>query len=311
MPEIECSSCRQTIQDTDTFCRHCGSTVTPSTVVCPSCNTELLRDSQFCSKCGSSIASPAVYIEIKAQSVISDTVLESQRPDNKSFCERCGHKLPEPNPPFCSQCGERVVPFLSEESLQGDPVGIPNPVPELDTYSDCAKCGKELGDTPYCIWCGESNLKDDLLQPILREQQKQNTAIIKNHRVSFPKAIKLGFQNYFNFRSRSTRGEFWWWMLFWFVPNYIVADPLVRNALHAYSETAYVSLVILWIAFNMATIVPTVAIIRRRLRDSYRTEFTCYGTFPPWPWIIRLMEPSSFKFNEYSPAQGRNNDYTE
>ena len=32
--------------------------------------------------------------------------------------------------------------------------------------------------------------------------------------VSFPDAIRLGFQHYFDFRSRSTRAEYWWWALF-------------------------------------------------------------------------------------------------
>ena len=31
--------------------------------------------------------------------------------------------------------------------------------------------------------------------------------------VSFPNAIRLGFQHYFDFRSRSTRAEYWWWAL--------------------------------------------------------------------------------------------------
>ena len=32
--------------------------------------------------------------------------------------------------------------------------------------------------------------------------------------VSFPDASRLGFQHYLDFRSRSTRAEYWWWWLF-------------------------------------------------------------------------------------------------
>ena len=31
---------------------------------------------------------------------------------------------------------------------------------------------------------------------------------------NFIDAIKLGFQNYFKFKGRSTRSEYWWWVLF-------------------------------------------------------------------------------------------------
>ena len=32
--------------------------------------------------------------------------------------------------------------------------------------------------------------------------------------VSCPDAIRLGFLHYFDFRSRSTRAEYWWFVLF-------------------------------------------------------------------------------------------------
>ena len=32
--------------------------------------------------------------------------------------------------------------------------------------------------------------------------------------VSFQNAVGLGFQHYFDFKGRSTRSEYWWWLLF-------------------------------------------------------------------------------------------------
>ena len=41
--------------------------------------------------------------------------------------------------------------------------------------------------------------------------------------VSFPDAIRLGFQHYFDFRSRSTRAEYWWWVLFTVLAGIVLA----------------------------------------------------------------------------------------
>ena len=35
--------------------------------------------------------------------------------------------------------------------------------------------------------------------------------------ISFFGAIKLGFQRYSDFDGRSTRAEYWWWLLMWLV----------------------------------------------------------------------------------------------
>ena len=40
------------------------------------------------------------------------------------FCPQCGHELPEPNPPFCSQCGAPVsasaTPARNEDSSRSN-----------------------------------------------------------------------------------------------------------------------------------------------------------------------------------------------
>ena len=85
MPEIECSSCQQPIQDTDTFCRHCGTTITPSTVLCPSCNTELPHDSQFCSTCGSSIATTEIEEDVSEPQATPASSTETKFVNNYMF----------------------------------------------------------------------------------------------------------------------------------------------------------------------------------------------------------------------------------
>ena len=43
--------------------------------------------------------------------------------------------------------------------------------------------------------------------------------------VSFAGAIVLGFQRYFDFSGRSSRSEYWWWILF-----VLVADVVLTYA---------------------------------------------------------------------------------
>ena len=69
--------------------------------------------------------------------------------------------------------------------------------------------------------------------------------------VSFPDAIRLGFQNYFDFRSRSTRAEYWWWVLF---------VILTQQALNVVN-------IRIGILFGLAVLIPGLALGTRRLHD--------------------------------------------
>ena len=52
MPEIECSSCQQVIQDTDTFCIKCGVAIVPR---CVGCGAEVRDGASFCYSCGGNV----------------------------------------------------------------------------------------------------------------------------------------------------------------------------------------------------------------------------------------------------------------
>ena len=69
--------------------------------------------------------------------------------------------------------------------------------------------------------------------------------------VSFPDAIRLGFQHYFDFRSRSTRAEYWWWVLF---------VILTQQALNVVN-------IRIGILFGLAVLIPGLALGTRRLHD--------------------------------------------
>ena len=85
--------------------------------------------------------------------------------------------------------------------------------------------------------------------------------------VSFPEAIKRGFQQYFDFRSRSTRAEFWWWALFVLVTDLILI--LVDMRMGTYN--AMTSNGLLSGLFGLGTLIPSLALGARRLHDINRS----------------------------------------
>ena len=72
--------------------------------------------------------------------------------------------------------------------------------------------------------------------------------------VDFFTAIRYGFQGYFDFKSRSTRAEYWYWSLF-----------------TALGVLALVLLMPLAIFFGVAITIPSLAVGVRRLHDTDRT----------------------------------------
>ena len=69
--------------------------------------------------------------------------------------------------------------------------------------------------------------------------------------VSFPDAVRRGFQHYFDFRSRSTRAEYWWWLLF------VILTQQTLNVVN----------IRIGILFGLAVLIPGLALGTRRLHD--------------------------------------------
>ena len=80
--------------------------------------------------------------------------------------------------------------------------------------------------------------------------------------VSFPGAVKLGFRRYVDFKGRSTRAEFWRWVLFIFLAGIAlqIVDRLIGANWSAGSGPFRV-------IFFLLTLVPGVAVTTRRLHD--------------------------------------------
>ena len=85
--------------------------------------------------------------------------------------------------------------------------------------------------------------------------------------ISFPQAVKLGFKNYSKFSGRATRAEYWWWVLFTVLTGIVLAvvDTLTGTR-GMFGDSG-----LLGFLFQLATLVPTIALGARRLHDINRT----------------------------------------
>ena len=93
--------------------------------------------------------------------------------------------------------------------------------------------------------------------------------------MGFIKAVKNAFKNYANFRGRTSRSEFWWFVLFMAAVSVAIfiitevgiatsADPQLWNTLAQVGTI----MIIVWF---LATILPVSAIWFRRLHDSNKS----------------------------------------
>ncbi|WP_114087080.1 DUF805 domain-containing protein [Thalassospira profundimaris] len=93
--------------------------------------------------------------------------------------------------------------------------------------------------------------------------------------MNFGEAIRSGFNNYVNFRDRSSRSAFWWWQLFCSVGGIVlsVIDSQVFG--WSYDSGPLSSL------FSLVVLVPSLAVGVRRLHDIDRSGW----------WMLLMMIP--------------------
>ena len=115
--------------------------------------------------------------------------------------------------------------------------------------------------------------------------------------VNFPTAISLGFQRYFEFSGRSTRAEYWWWILFASVTALILT--IVDIQIGTASEMGFG---VLYSVFVLATFIPGLAVLVRRLHDVGKSGwFLLIGLIPLVGAIVVLVSilPGSEIENKY------------
>ncbi len=98
--------------------------------------------------------------------------------------------------------------------------------------------------------------------------------------MTFPDAIGSGFSKYVVFSGRSTRSEFWWWVLFAFLAG------IAAQILDAIIGTARV----INILVSLALLLPYLAVSVRRLHDKGKSGWWLFiGAIPLIGAIILII----------------------
>jgi uncharacterized membrane protein YhaH (DUF805 family) len=126
--------------------------------------------------------------------------------------------------------------------------------------------------------------------------------------MGFIAAVKFGFIRYFTFTTRSSRSEFWWWILFTFmvdvilvVVNAILFGPSIQQSnagnLLMYDGGG------LGAIFQLVVLIPTIAISCRRLHDIDKSGWWQLLIFIPligWGfllyWFVKRGDDSENRF---------------
>lgn len=91
--------------------------------------------------------------------------------------------------------------------------------------------------------------------------------------MTFSESIKIGFSKYADFNGRASRSEFWWWVLFIFLASLLlgVISEIVSGL------------------FSLATLIPSIAVIARRLHDIDKSGWwQLVGFIPLIGWILMI-----------------------
>lgn len=118
--------------------------------------------------------------------------------------------------------------------------------------------------------------------------------------VSFTEAIKMALQqNYCNFSGRSSRSEYWWYMLFYFIVSFIVS--FIGNATGSQVLNYWLSLFV-----GLALFLPSLGLCVRRLHDINKSGWwVLLNLIPVVGWIILLIwvcKDSDPTDNQYGPV---------
>lgn len=119
--------------------------------------------------------------------------------------------------------------------------------------------------------------------------------------MNFQDAIKSGFKNYANFSGRASRSAFWYWVLFSLVAGVLLS--FVDGVIFPDNETPPLTMI-----FNIAMLLPSLAVGARRLHDIDRTgwwqllELTLIGIFLLIFWWCQPSQPGDNRFGGPAPT---------
>lgn len=105
--------------------------------------------------------------------------------------------------------------------------------------------------------------------------------------MNFLQAIQSGFCNYVNFNGRAVRSEFWYWMLFAFIVQYIFDRVAIWLWFSDRSQEPLAELISA--VGGLILLLPTIAVGARRLHDIDRTGWwQLLWAVPIVGWIVMI-----------------------
>ena len=120
-----------------------------------------------------------------------------------------------------------------------------------------------------------------------------------DHPTGFQDSVRTVFKKYATFTGRARRPEYWWFVLFNFIGNFVLSiiDAMVFGS----GDTGPLSGL-----FSLAILIPSIAVGARRLHDIGRSGWwLLIGLIPLLGWIILiiwLVKKGDEHPNEYGPA---------
>jgi uncharacterized membrane protein YhaH (DUF805 family) len=102
--------------------------------------------------------------------------------------------------------------------------------------------------------------------------------------MTFGQAIELGFRRYADFRGRSSRAEYWYWVLFYFLLSLVLNVLDTAVFLRGPGEPGPFGSIA-----TIVMLVPSIAVSARRLHDIGRTAWWLLIAFLPVIGFIVLL----------------------
>lgn len=105
--------------------------------------------------------------------------------------------------------------------------------------------------------------------------------------MSFGQAISAVFSKYATFTGVARRSEFWWWYLFTVVVSIVLG--ILDGIIFGRNDMGQANTMLLSGLWSLATIIPTLAVAVRRLRDAGRPWYNLFWSLLPIVGAIILI----------------------
>ncbi len=146
----------------------------------------------------------------------------------------------------------------------------------------------------------------------MRSRREREPFMPHSNEMTMMEAVKSVFNKYTDFSGRARRSEFWYWQLFNTIIAFVLYIPMLIG-IATENEAIILPFGILLLLYILATIIPTLAVIARRLHDTGRSAWNYFiGMIPlvgPIILIIFYVDDSKHGTNQWGAnPKGIGND---